>query len=58
MGGKTTVVRQALHLLEQPSHYASTDEPALLRSLFRLVCDYSAQLVGGDGTPLDAMLGA
>jgi len=27
--GKTTVVRQALRLLEQPSHYASADDPAL-----------------------------
>lgn len=27
--GKTTVVRQALGLLEQPSHYASADDPAL-----------------------------
>jgi hypothetical protein len=27
--GKTTVVQQALRLLEQPGHYASADEPAL-----------------------------
>src|SRR5680860_1805508 len=27
--GKTTVVRQALRILDQPSHYASADDPAL-----------------------------
>jgi len=30
--GKTTVVRQALEALEQPSHYASADDPALRSS--------------------------
>lgn len=27
--GKTTVVRQALRALDQPSHYASADDPTL-----------------------------
>ncbi len=30
--GKTTVVRQALEALEQPSHYASADDPSLRSS--------------------------